>query len=141
MAKVVGIGSDTKSGSTPSMTQLAAPARFCSRLPTKLAHGITVYGQEMDNATWSLARMNMILHGHPTAVLCHGNTLAAPCFKNPDNSLKTFRLRRRQSPLLRQRPGPPDSIRPTHEHHRFEYGVPPTKNGDYAFLLHLITRR
>src|SRR5438132_8991384 len=41
---------------------------------TKLA----IYGQEMDVATWALARMNMILHGHPTAELWRGNTLAAP---------------------------------------------------------------
>jgi type I restriction enzyme M protein len=28
---------------------------------------ITIYGQEMDNATKSLAKMNMILHGNETA--------------------------------------------------------------------------
>ena len=52
--------------------------------------GITVYGQEMDNATWALARMNMILHDHPTAELWRGNTLATPYFKNADDSIKTF---------------------------------------------------
>jgi|GEM_PF-4763919 len=38
--------------------------------------GITIYGQEMEVATWALARMNMILHGRPTAGLWRGNTLA-----------------------------------------------------------------
>ena len=35
--------------------------------------------------------MNMILHGHPTAELWRGNTLAAPYFKSQvTNCLKTF---------------------------------------------------
>jgi len=51
---------------------------------------LAIYGQEMDVATWALARMNMILHGHPTAELWRGNTLAAPHFKNRDDSLRTF---------------------------------------------------
>ncbi len=29
--------------------------------------GVTIYGQEMDNATAALAKRNMILHGNPTA--------------------------------------------------------------------------
>src|SRR6266513_318893 len=53
---------------------------------TKLA----VYGQEKDVATWALARMNMILHGNPTAEIWRGNTLAAPHFKARDGSLRTF---------------------------------------------------
>src|SRR6476661_1664013 len=53
---------------------------------TKLA----IYGQEMDVATWALARMNMILHGHPTAELWRDNTLSTPHFKSKDGSLKTF---------------------------------------------------
>jgi len=44
--------------------------------------------------------MNMFLHGHPTAELWKGNTLAAPYFKNRDGSLATFELRRRKSTLL-----------------------------------------
>ena len=44
----------------------------------------------MDNSTWSPARMNMILHGHETAEIWKGNTLAAPHFKAPDETLKTF---------------------------------------------------
>ena len=52
--------------------------------------GVSIYGQEMDNSTWSPARMNMILHGHETAEIWKGNTLAAPHFKAPDETLKTF---------------------------------------------------
>lgn len=38
---------------------------------------MTIYGQEMDNATAALAKMNMILHDNPTAEIWQGNTLAA----------------------------------------------------------------
>ena len=90
MAKVVGIEPDSEPGPDRSTTRPAAPARCCSRPPTKPPRGITIYGQEMDNATWALARMNMILHGHATAEIWRGNTLAAPHFKNTDGGLKTF---------------------------------------------------
>ena len=91
----------------------------------------------MDNATWALAKMNMILHGHPTADLWRGNTLAAPYFKNPDDSLKTFDFAVANPPFSSKAWS--NGLNPVNdEFDRFEYGVPPIKNGDYAFLLHLI---
>jgi type I restriction enzyme M protein len=98
---------------------------------------LAIYGQEMDVATWALARMNMILHGHPTAELWRGNTLSAPHFKNKDGSLKAFDFAVANPPFSAKAwssgldPG-------NDEFKRFEFGVPPLKNGDYAFLLHLI---
>src|SRR4030088_1438817 len=50
---------------------------------------VTLYGQEKDAATSGLARMNMILHNNPNALVMQGNTLADPKFKDGD-SLKTF---------------------------------------------------
>ena len=37
-----------------------------------------------------LAKMNMILHDNPSAVIWQDNTLSKPYFKNPDGKLKTF---------------------------------------------------
>ena len=91
----------------------------------------------MDNATWALARMNMILHDHPTAELWRGNTLAAPYFKNKDGSLKTFDFAVANPPFSAKAWS--SGLDPANdEFGRFEYGIPPAKNGDYAFLLHLI---
>src|SRR5207247_8184928 len=99
--------------------------------------GITVYGQEMDVATWALARMNMILHGHPTAELWRGNTLSTPYFKNKDDSLKTFDFAVANPPFSAKAWS--SGLDPENDvFGRFEYGIPPAKNGDYAFLLHLI---
>jgi type I restriction enzyme M protein len=51
---------------------------------------LAMHGQEMDNATASLARMNMVLHDCPGAVIHRENTLANPFFKQADGRLKTF---------------------------------------------------
>ena len=136
MAKVIGINPDT-----PQEDKIYDPTCGSGSLLLKAADeapiGITVYGQEKDNSTFALARMNMILHNHPTAEIQHGNTLTDPHFTEND------RLRRFDFAVA----NPPFSdkawtngLNPEHdEYHRFEgYGIPPAKNGDYAFLLHFI---
>jgi type I restriction enzyme M protein len=98
---------------------------------------LAIYGQEMDVATWALARMNMILHGHPTAELWRGNTLSAPHFKSKDNNLKTFDFAVANPPFSAKAWS--SGLDPANdEFGRFDLGIPPAKNGDYAFLLHLI---
>ena len=137
MAQVLGIGPDTRQDQT-----IYDPACGSGSLLLKAAdqapRGITIYGQEMDNATWALARMNMILHNHPTADLWRGNTLSAPYFKNQNGSLKTFDFAVANPPFSAKAWS--SGLDPANdEYRRFEYGIPPAKNGDYAFLLHLIT--
>lgn len=100
---------------------------------------LAIYGQEKDVSTWALARMNMILHGHPTAELWgHGDsTLAAPHFKNKDGGLRTFHFAVANPPFSAKAWS--SGLNPGEdEFKRFEFGIPPAKNGDYAFLLHLI---
>jgi type I restriction enzyme M protein len=98
---------------------------------------LALYGQEMDNATSALARMNMVLHDCPTAEIWQDNTLSHPHFKYADGGLKTFDY---------VVANPPFSVKswttgfnPAEDQfNRFEYGTPPAKNGDYAFLLHML---
>ncbi|MCC6192945.1 MAG: N-6 DNA methylase, partial [Burkholderiales bacterium] len=98
---------------------------------------LAIYGQEMDVATWALARMNMILHAQTTAELWRGNTLSAPNFKNSNGSLRTFDFAVANPPFSAKAWS--SGLDPAHdEFGRFEYGIPPAKNGDYAFLLHLV---
>lgn len=136
MAQVVGIGSQTRPSDTiydPTCGSGSLLLKAADEAPRR----ISIYGQEMDNATWALARMNMILHGHPTADLWRGNTLAAPYFKNADDSLKTFDFAVANPPFSSKAWS--NGLNPANdEFHRFDYGIPPIKNGDYAFLLHLI---
>ena len=135
MARVVGIGPDTRQDQT-IYDPTCGSGSLLLKAADEAQHGITVYGQEMDNATWALARMNMILHGHPTAELWRGNTLAAPYFKNQDHSLKTFDFAVANPPFSDKAWS--SGLDPANdEYRRFEYGIPPARNGDYAFLLHL----
>jgi type I restriction enzyme M protein len=136
MAQVVGIDVETRPDQTiydPTCGSGSLLLKAADQAP----RGITVYGQEMDVATWALARMNMMLHDHPTAELWRGNTLAAPHFKNKDGSLKTFDFAVANPPFSAKAWS--SGLDPANdEFRRFEYGIPPAKNGDYAFLLHLI---
>jgi type I restriction enzyme M protein len=105
--------------------------------PTKVA----LYGQEKDAATSGLARMNMILHDQPTAEIKQGNTLADPKFrdgKTGNESLKVFDYVVANPPLSDKRWS--TGIDPLHDPwQRFEgFGVPPAKQGDYAYLLHIV---
>ena len=90
--------------------------------------------------TAGLARMNMILHDFPTANVLSGNTLFDPKFKdgeqlrtydyvvaNPPFSDKTW-----STGLTLGESGSGDRFQ------RFTWGVPPKKQGDYAYLLHII---
>ena len=137
MAKVVGIGGDTRTDHT-IYDPTCGSGSLLLKAADEAPDGITVYGQEMDNATWALARMNMILHDQPTAELWRGNTLADPYFKNPDGGIRTFDFAVANPPFSAKAWS--NGLDPAHDRYRrFAYGVPPAKNGDYAFLLHLIT--
>ena len=136
MARVVGIGPDTRPDQT-IYDPTCGSGSLLLKAADEAPRGISVYGQEMDNATWALARMNMILHGHETAELRRGNTLAAPEFRNPDDTLGTFDFAVANPPFSAKAWS--NGLDPAHDAFgRFEYGIPPARNGDYAFLLHLV---
>lgn len=99
--------------------------------------GLTIYGQEKDNATKALAVMNMWLHGNPEAEIWKGNTLAEPHWKQ-GNELKKFDFVVANPPFSEKAWS--NGVDPQNDlFNRFTgFGVPPAKNGDYAFLLHVI---
>ena len=101
------------------------------------SRGLTFYGQEMDNATSALARMNMILHDNVEAEIWQDNTLSSPQWKEDDGNLNRFDFSVTNPPFSFKAwntgLNPADD-----EFGRFECGIPPEKNGDYAFLLHIL---
>src|SRR5437660_2917577 len=100
-------------------------------------NGVTIYGQEMDNATAALAKMNMILHDNPTAEIWQDNSLSSPHFKQTNGDLTTFDFVVANPPFSNKAWS--NGFDPANDlYQRFEAGVPPRKNGDYAFLLHII---
>jgi len=141
LARVVGIGSATRADQTIhdlacGSGSLLLKAHDEAKDQTGL--DLTIYGQEMDNATAALAKMNMILHNCPTAVIVQDNSLSSPFFKQPDGSLKTFDFVVANPPFSTKAWS--NGFNPAEDDYkRFEHGIPPTKNGDYAFLLHILT--
>ncbi len=134
LAKVVGIGSET-----PQDQTVYDPACGSGSLLLKAAdeapRGMTVYGQEKDNATWALSKMNMILHDNEIAEIRKGNVLSSPQFlDSAGTGLKTFDYVVMNPPFSEKA----WTTGLEHEYGRFEYGRPPEKNGDYAFLLHAL---
>lgn len=139
MAQVIGIRH-----STSQLQTLFDPTCGSGSLLLKAAdeapHGITIYGQEMDLATANLAKMNMILHNHAEAALeiRQANSLSSPAFTEETGALKRFDFVVANPPFSSKswRTGLNPFADP---YGRFDgYGVPPAKNGDYAFLLHVI---
>ena len=99
----------------------------------------SLFGQEKDNATAALAKMNMILHSNPTAEIQKGqSTLSNPLFLNNQGFLQTFDYSVANPPFSLK--NWTQGFNPLEdEFDRFKsFGVPPEKNGDYAFLLHII---
>ncbi|MGN8542626.1 type I restriction-modification system subunit M [Helicobacter pylori] len=107
--------------------------------------GLTIYGQEKDISTTALCKMNMILHNSATADIAKGgsSTLSNPLFiKN--GMLQTFDYVVANPPFSLKNWTDGLSIDPKSKQvindrfNRFEDGTPPEKNGDFAFLLHII---
>ncbi|MBV1870189.1 MAG: type I restriction-modification system subunit M [Gammaproteobacteria bacterium] len=100
-------------------------------------NGLTLYGQENDNATAALAKMNMILHDSPSAEIWQDDTLSDPYWKNDAGGLKTFDYAVANPPFSSKSWSTGINVAED-QYQRFKYGTPPEKNGDYAFLLHII---
>lgn len=141
IAQVLGIGTAKTTPNTtvydPTCGSGSLLLKVADAAPTK----VTLYGQEKDSATSGLARMNMILHDNPTAEIKQGNTLADPKFregKAGNESLKVFDYVVANPPFSDKRWS--TGIDPLHDPwQRFEaFGVPPAKQGDYAYLLHIV---
>ncbi|GAA7846441.1 type I restriction-modification system subunit M [Helicobacter pylori] len=107
--------------------------------------GLTIYGQEKDISTTALCKMNMILHNNATADIAKGgsSTLSNPLFIE-NGMLKTFDYVVANPPFSLKNWTDGLSIDPKSKQvindsfNRFEDGTPPEKNGDFAFLLHII---
>jgi len=80
----------------------------------------------------------MILHDCPTADIWQDNSLSSPHFKDAKTgALKTFDFVVANPPFSTKAWS--NGFNPDEdEFHRFELGIPPMKNGDYAFLLHVL---
>jgi type I restriction enzyme M protein len=140
IAQVIGISSQNTKASTTAYDPTCGSGSLLLKVAAQSGKRITLEGQEKDVTTAGLARMNMILHDFPTANILSGNTLAAPKFKDGEQ-LRTYNFVVANPPfsdktwstgLTLGESGNGD------KYQRFSWGVPPAKQGDYAYLLHII---
>ena len=114
---------------------------------------VALYGQEANNQTWALCTMNMFLHGVDDARIWQGDTLSNPQNVENDQLMKfqvvvanpPFSLDKWDSGFLsnagldakgkkqEKMTAAMDSWK------RFDWGVPPSSKGDYAFVLHMLS--
>jgi len=138
MAKIIGIDTADTSGETTVYDPTCGSGSLLLKVSDEAKTSVTLYGQEKDNATSALARMNMILHNNPTAEIKQGNTLANPRFPEDEGQMKQFDFVVANPPFSDKRWGNGVDIEQD-PYGRFDgFGVPPSKNGDYAYLLHII---
>jgi type I restriction enzyme M protein len=97
---------------------------------------ISIFGQEMDIATRGLARMNMIMHNRATAEIAQGDVIAEPHFLANATSLQTFDFVVANPPFSAKAWA--SGLTSETRYGRFDDGEPPAKNGDFAFLLHIL---
>jgi type I restriction enzyme M protein len=137
MAQIIGIRNAKTSADTTVYDPTCGSGSLLLKVGEEAGTAVTLYGQEKDAATSGLARMNMILHDNATALIEQGNTLANPRFKDGD-TLKTFDYVVANPPFSDKRWS--NGLDPLNDaFERFKpFGTPPGKQGDYAYLLHIV---
>ena len=137
IAQVLEIKTAKTSGTTTVYDPTCGSGSLLLKVGDEAGTSVTLYGQEKDAATSGLAHMNMILHNNPTANISLGNTLTHPKYFD-GKALKTFDYVVANPPFSDK--GWRNGLNPSDDQFgRFEsFGEPPGKQGDYAYLLHII---
>jgi type I restriction enzyme M protein len=137
IAKIIGIREARTRSDTTVYDPTCGSGSLLLKVADEAGKDVTLNGQEKDAATSGLARMNMILHKNPTALIVQGNTLADPKFKDGD-TLQVFDYVVANPPFSDKRWS--NGIDPLNDpYERFKhFGTPPGKQGDYAYLLHIV---
>ena len=95
-----------------------------------------LFGQEANDPTWSLTKMNMFLHGEDNHRIDWGDTIRNPKLQDKNGGLMHFDIVTANPPFSLDKWGHDDAADDTWG--RFRRGVPPKAKGDYAFISHMI---
>ena len=136
IAQVIGISPENTKAATTAYDPTCGSGSLLLKVAAQADKQITLEGQEKDVTTAGLARMNMILHDFPTASIFAGNTLTAPKFKDGEQ-LRTYDYVVANPPFS-DKTWTTGLVPATDPFQRFVWGEPPPKQGDYAYLLHII---
>ncbi len=138
MAKVIGITPANAVASTTAYDPTCGSGSLLLKVAAQAGKHITLEGQEKDGTTAGLARMNMILHDFPTATIHSGGdgTLVNPKFRDGEQ-LRTYDYVVANPPFS-DKAWSTGLVPSADRFQRFAWGEPPRKQGDYAYLLHII---
>ncbi len=139
IAQLLGIRAAPTSPATTIYDPTCGSGSLLLKVADEAGTKVSLYGQEKDHQTSGLARMNLILHDNPTNEIRQGNTLAAPWWKDGDG-LKRFDYVVANPPFSDKAWSTGLSLdKGPDRYGRFDgFGVPPPRQGDYAYLLHII---
>jgi type I restriction enzyme M protein len=137
LASVIGINEKNSTHQTTAYDPTCGSGSLLLKVMNEAGKNIDLYGQEKETTTANLAKMNMILHGAETATIVADNTLSRPAFRADEGTLKRFDYVVANPPFSLKSWNNGVNVE-SDEFYRFTLGVPPEKNGDYAFLLHII---
>jgi type I restriction enzyme M protein len=136
IAQVIGISPENTKAATTAYDPTCGSGSLLLKVAAQAGKHITLEGQEKDVTTAGLARMNMILHDFPTANIVSGNTLASPKFRDGEQ-LRTYDYVVANPPFSDKTWS--TGLTPSDDRfQRFAWGEPPARQGDYAYLLHII---
>lgn len=136
LAKVIDISKCKDKNATiydPACGSGSLLVRAANEAPFSLA----IYGQEKDISTAGLAKMNLVLHNKASGEIHSDNTFSDPWYKddNDETKLRKFDYIVANPPFSMK--NWMDGLKPYGRFDDFDE-MPPEKNGDYAWLLHII---
>jgi type I restriction enzyme M protein len=99
------------------------------------SENFSLYGQEVNGATWALARMNMFLHAKDAARIEWCDTLNSPALIEGDHLMR-FDVVVANPPFSLDKWGAEHAG--DDQYKRFWRGIPPKSKGDYAFITHMV---
>ena len=99
------------------------------------SENFALYGQEVNGATWALARMNMFLHAKDAARIEWCDTLNSPALVEADHLMK-FDVVVANPPFSLDKWGAESAE--SDQFKRYWRGIPPKSKGDYGFITHMI---
>ncbi len=141
MAQVIGLGSVENQKQTiydPTCGSGSLLLKAHDEAISRTGYDLALYGQEKDNSTVALAQMNMWLHECPTAEIAPAkSTISSPFFTEKNGKLKTFDYVVANPPFSDKAWS--SGLDPANDvYQRFQYGIPPKRKGDFAYLMHLL---
>jgi type I restriction enzyme M protein len=109
---------------------------YRERHPQKMSQAPKLYGQELNPATFAMARMNLVLHGDTDARIALGDTFRNSSFSAPGAGLKQFDYVV-ANPMWNQ-DNYDESFYENDTYRRFAFGTPPRSSADWGWLQHIL---